>query len=364
MKISKGMADFLEKNIKRESGVTRVVEVDPETEKAILEFFGRKFSLKEKFPFEKEKTPELNQMISQISDHLKEFLVKYGAKPLDIPPKNVHIFDETKMTPEKREIILKKFGKACAVFSFWEQHIFVLHVPSWASNFLGMAEFISHEMLHNISFQSAKLNLDQDDKMRGIKITGRREGGDIQTLVILPRRMGFKIMKSGLDDNQEDKEIVYFHFLDEAIIAELTMRFDWQYFSKIPLIAESEEYKTREKYYEVFNNQEAKDEARKKYAFARDLKKYQIDGEDVISAQVKPHEYEQEREKLNKLIDELYGQNMEKFNSREEVFDVFARTVMTGRLLPVARLIEKTFGKGSFRELGEDFGINIGEEKQ
>ncbi len=355
------MPESLEKNDKRESGVTKVAGVGPDTEKAILEFFGRRFSLKEKLPFEKEKSAELNQMISQISNYMKEFAAEYSAKSLDIPPENIHILDETKMPPERKEMIFKKVGKVPAVFSLGEQQIFIFHVPPWASNSLGLARFISHEMLHNISFQRAELKPDQGGKMKGIiKITGRREGGDVQTMVILPRRMGFKIM---VKDKKKDKEIAYFHFLDEAIITELTMRFDWRYFSKIPLIAEGKEYKTREEYYENFSNQEARDKARRKYALAWDLENYQIDGENVVSAQIIPREYEQQREKLNELIDELYEQNKDKFGDREEVFDVFARAVMTGRLLPVARLIEKTFGKGSFREIGEDSGIGPDKEK-
>lgn len=337
----------------RKSGILRVLEVDPETEKAILDFFAGNFSLKKRLPFEKEQSAELDQMISQISGHLKEFSTKYGARALDIPPENIHIFDEAKMTPEREEVISKKMGKVEAVFSFEDQQIFILHVPLWASNPLGLARLISHEMLHNISFQTAELKLDQDGKIKGIKVTGEGKEGNAQTLVILPRRMGFRVMKNKPNENKEDNEVVYFHFLDEAMIAELTMRFDWQYFPRIPLIAESKEYKTREEYYNSFNNQEVKNRARKKYAFAWDLENCQIDGENAISANVKTHEYARERERLNKLIDELFEKNEGTFKDREGVFDVFARAVMTGRLLPVARLIEKTFGKGSFRELGE-----------
>lgn len=319
------MPELFEKSKRRESGVTRVVGVDPDTEKAILEFFGGRFSLKEKLPFEKEKSAELSQMISQISDYMKEFAARYGAKSLDIPSENIHILDETKMSSERKEMVLRKLGKVMSVFSFGEQHIFILNIPSRASDPSGLAELISHEMLHNISFQSAELKPDQDNKARGIKITGRREDGNVQKFTILPRRMGFKIMKNKEDKEgkKENEEVTYFYFLDEAIIAELTMRFDWWYFPKIPLIMG-----------------------------------------DVISAQVGPREYKQEREKLNKLIDELYEGNRDRFNNREEVFDVFARAVMTGRLSPVARLIEKTFGKGSFRELGEDSGKGFDKKKK
>ena len=63
--------------------------------------------------------------------------------------------------------------------------------------------------------------------------------------------------------------------------------------------------------------------------------------------------YHDERQQFNALVDELYVKNKDDFESREQVFDLFANATLTGRLLTVARLIEKTFGKGSFRMIGE-----------
>lgn len=60
-----------------------------------------------------------------------------------------------------------------------------------------------------------------------------------------------------------------------------------------------------------------------------------------------------EREKLNTLVDKLFEANQDQFDSRDEILKMFFEAQATGRLLKVARLIEKTFGKGSFREIGE-----------
>lgn len=60
-----------------------------------------------------------------------------------------------------------------------------------------------------------------------------------------------------------------------------------------------------------------------------------------------------EREKLDALIDRLFEANQDQFNSRDEILNMFFETQATGRLLKIARLVEKTFGKGSFREIGE-----------
>ena len=63
--------------------------------------------------------------------------------------------------------------------------------------------------------------------------------------------------------------------------------------------------------------------------------------------------YHDERQQFNALVDELFERNKEDFESREQVFNLFAEATMTGKLLPIARLIEKTFGKGSFKMIGE-----------
>ena len=38
---------------------------------------------------------------------------------------------------------------------------------------------------------------------------------------------------------------------------------------------------------------------------------------------------------------------------KEEVFDLFASAALTGNLLTIGKLIDKTFGLGTFRKIGE-----------
>ena len=62
---------------------------------------------------------------------------------------------------------------------------------------------------------------------------------------------------------------------------------------------------------------------------------------------------QEEFDDLNKLVDELWEKNRDSYDDREEILRLFIEAGVTGKLLKVARLIEKTFGKGSFRELAE-----------
>lgn len=61
---------------------------------------------------------------------------------------------------------------------------------------------------------------------------------------------------------------------------------------------------------------------------------------------------------FHELTERIYELNKDKFNSEEEVFNIFAQATMTGRLLPVARLVKATFNdKKRFRELGGRLGL-------
>ncbi|KKQ33875.1 MAG: hypothetical protein US48_C0008G0014 [Candidatus Levybacteria bacterium GW2011_GWA2_37_36] len=58
------------------------------------------------------------------------------------------------------------------------------------------------------------------------------------------------------------------------------------------------------------------------------------------------------------LTERIHELNKVKFNSEEDVFSIFARATVTGKLLPVARLVNTTFkDKEKFRRLGEGLGL-------
>ena len=63
-----------------------------------------------------------------------------------------------------------------------------------------------------------------------------------------------------------------------------------------------------------------------------------------------------ELEDLNRIINYIYDQNKTEFKTRDEVAEIFIEASVNGDLFRLARLVEKTFGKGSFRELGKGTG--------
>ena len=49
---------------------------------------------------------------------------------------------------------------------------------------------------------------------------------------------------------------------------------------------------------------------------------------------------------------EIQKQFPDQYQSADDVFKVFLNAHFTGKLLPIGRLVEKTFGEGAFRALG------------
>lgn len=64
------------------------------------------------------------------------------------------------------------------------------------------------------------------------------------------------------------------------------------------------------------------------------------------------HGYCEERMSLNIVIDKIMDHHPE-YKDRQEVFDLFAQAALQGNMMPLARVIEGTFGRDTFRSLGE-----------
>ena len=73
-------------------------------------------------------------------------------------------------------------------------------------------------------------------------------------------------------------------------------------------------------------------------------------------ARAEDYPYAKERENLWKTIGGIYKDNPGQFKSEEEIFRIFAEAYFTGsisKIIKLSKLIEKMWGKGSFRKLGE-----------
>lgn len=309
---------------KRETGVSRLVGFSPEEEKEVLkqaenifkDQSNKKILESDIKLFEREKTPEEIEMINDILSKMPEFVSKYGA---DLPPviaDHIHILDEKNLTKEAREEKAKNPENGGYVPA--QQFAYIFDTGSPLKN----AGAIVHELLHFSSFNSFEKNTK----------LGKREAKI--------RRTGFEI-----HDNSGDGKEVYFLDFNEAIIEELAKRFDKEYFSSIPPLKK-----------EVQDRQEFIDKHRG--GKQGDVSFVQIKQAEAgtLDWQIEPYAYSKYRKQLRDMIKNIYEKNKGSFKSREEIFNVFASSAMSGKLLASARLIEKTYGKHSFRETKKALG--------
>lgn len=326
----------LEKFPERESGIERVIGASSEKESAILRSFRGILRHQRFEEYERKKTPEETMIIDAVLRHLPEFVAQYGGTPVaDIPPEVVHILDEGKLTEEERVELAEK-GTAGGYLLHRQQAVVVPHQHSR----LKTAERITHELMHLESFAS----FDLPSSMEGMRTEKQRGPGiTVGKSELFPRRIGLSVF-------DETHGTRFFRDLDEAVIEELTIRFDQKYFAGIPAL--QEEIAAREAFKEDMDGD------------TRDILSCITQQEDDGTWTTTVHEYaySQFREALWSLIDQIYERNRDQFESREEIFAVFARAVLTGRLLDLGRLIEKSLGKGPFRMLGQRTGIEAPED--
>lgn len=171
-----------------------------------------------------------------------------------------------------------------------------------------------HECMHMLSFQRNVLIGDRDDGYANIK----------------PERSGLSVYSS------KNPMYQYFNFINEAVTVELENRF-CKKMEKIKLFQE-DILKIKKKYGSDFV-----------FSFIQMKKdeKGNLDPERAVS-------YSNEYKKTKEMMQNIYEKNKDEFNSVDEVMELFIEAYFTGKLLPIARLLEKTYGKGKFRAIGEE----------
>ncbi len=304
--------------------MTRIVGLEEDQEQELLAIYSEFFETKQKFlKHEVEKTPEQKEIIDFINQKLPEFLRRYGAEPLNISEDKVHI-----LSPDQFR------GSTEGIYLPGDQTIYIK--DSKDCPLLGFAKRLMHEYLHFNSFQS---------------IQSRKKAKELKT-----RRWGFKIIP------KDAPEYAYFHDADEALMEELTKRFSKEFLVQMPVLQDDlRNLEINKQDFEAMRarmnlSEEEMANLISDLAYMQVVKKTGDQQEEYYEATLYGYCYPEARKKLNGLITELYEKNKNDFQSQEEVFDLFAKAALSGRLLPIVRLIEKTFGKGSFRRLGEEFG--------
>jgi hypothetical protein len=255
--------------------------------------------------FELEKTEterEDIRIVNEATDALRE---RYGLPPREVSEKNIHILRDA---PESR----KEVGHEAAHGRFSEnaQAIMSIEQPTRA-RFL---HSVFHETVHFKSYTSFDIDVAGPKTLGGRRLgLSAREGG---SRVFVP--------------------------LNEAVTEELTKRF-----------IRGQEDRLKDEA-DIRNLQKARSEY--PAGDVEDIFSVEVSGRTVeggTKLALTGFGYRTERKALNLLLDKLAERNPKAYMKREDWFDEFASAMFNGHLLQLARDIEETFGKGRFRELGE-----------
>lgn len=218
----------------------------------------------------------------------------------------------------------KQKNSARAGFVSSWQKIFV-NQKAWENGYALMFKSIVHELIHFIMFNSwqPKGKLMSD------------------------RRVGLVMTVNGKS---------YFNNTNEFITETLAQEFQERFFPEIDILNKSEE-KRKQIVFDFANDMgENPEKVAKRVEFVKTEK---VDG--GWSTGITGKSYYKEIKEHNELIDYIYEANKQelnkdgslKYKSRQDVLDLFIKAAYTGKVLELARLIEKTYGKGSFRLMGE-----------
>lgn len=313
---------------RKESGINRVVGFESNNEAEFLQYFKNKFETNSSDLKEKKKTPEQQELIERINHELKDFLAQYGVDSIEVAAENIHILDKSKFTEEELKKIQQKFGTENGFYSALKQGVAVM--KDYDSSKLSFLQTLVHELLHVQGFYSY-----QKSEQESADLTLEKQGDSVNMNI---RRSGFSI---GTTDGKR----LLFHKINESVITELEIRYEQACMMEWPEL--KDELQTRATYIEQVAKRDSVPIEKVQQTVAG------IKGDDRSGYKWVSYPYHEERQQFNSLVDALYEKNKVGFESREDVFRLFAEATMTGRILPIARLIEQTFGKGSFRILGE-----------
>lgn len=247
---------------------------------------------KEKMENELEKTPDDVKLIEDIASSVDAlFLEQFKIKAKEIPLENIHIIKGEDVGFEgKGEMRTRYHPVTDEVRIVYRDKI--LGLPE---NKIDRALTMFHELVHAKSFSSlqyTKVEGEEDNK----------EG-------IWPYRSGLSIFSPKRGRTE------FLDGLNEAVVQTLTLSF----------------------YKSISKDERFKDEAAR------------VDDESLELMHNKA--YLEERRVMEALINELYEKNKNVFSGRGEVKKLVIEASLTGNILKLGKLVDRTFGKGSFRLL-------------
>lgn len=274
--------------------------------------------LREKFEqYEIPKSEQEITLIQLVNIVTDELMKEYGIDSHDVPLENYHII------PQHLYKELAVIGQAMAR---WSDQAILFNADHFRENPVYFGSVAFHETLHMKSY----LSLEMRDENDAVYIKAHRKG----------------VVVGGL---LKDAGHAHFEGLGEAIISHQQKKFTAKLLS-MPGFEHEKEWLLSDTAMAL----------KKQIAEKNDLS----DDDIVWVRKDDPGDwegigYKSQRKVLEYVCEEIQKEFPDRFATEDDVFKEFLKAHFTGRLLPIARLVEQTFGEGSFRLLG-----NMGVEQE
>jgi hypothetical protein len=289
--------------------------------------FSEKF-IKEIENLEYDKRPYEVDFINESNRVLNEILEKCGIEPFDIPQKNIHI-----IPPEVYRKADSVEG-ATAVTNPLQQ-LSLLDASQYRSSPLATASTILHEMTHLKGFMSF------DVEEFTPKDFSEKQNDDEPKYRKSPRRVGL-VIYSSYRKADEGRFYESFIGLNEAVISEIEQR----YRTRVAAASSSPEVKDELVW---LDSSEEAIKLKEKIAQEKKLPVGNIFWVSKDGKSWRTKSYPNQRKVLDYITQEI---GLDENQTKDEVLDLFIKAHFTGKVLTIAKLIEKTFGENSFFVLG------------
>lgn len=284
--------------------------------------------------------PKSKQEIAAINFANKitgKLMKKAGVEPYDIPLENYHII------PPK---LYAKADKGGTAVTYLTRQGILFNAEHYRGNPVYFGSSAIHETLH----LKAHFTLEVEEE---VKEEVEESGGK---LLKTPYREGISI-RALQRYSYHGRYHEHFSGLHEGIVAEAEKRL-------LPRLLDLPEFAEEKKWLMSDKAKELKNKIAQEKKILEDGILWGVSEDDIIWVSEDGNEWEVfsypiQREVVNYICREIQQKFPEQYKNADEVFEEFLKAHFTGRLLPIARLIEKTFGKGSFRMLG-----NMGESRE
>jgi hypothetical protein len=259
------------------------------------------------------KTEQQMEAIKIINEQTSELMRRIGVAPFDIPQVNYHLIPEAKF---------KGMGRIGNAYADYDRQAVIFNAEFYNYPLLRFATFAFHETMHlkaHLALEVSKGNEKNKEShfRHGVSVLSSRKSGDF------------------------DSRHSHLGGLHEAIVSKQQIR-SFDELLDLPIFSQEKEW---------LRSDEAED-IRKELAAKKDIPEEEVYWFSKDGKEYSTFTYREHRRTLDYVCREIVTEFPHRFKDEQAVFQEFLKAHFSGRLLDIARLVDGTFGDGSFRLLG------------